>query len=172
MGFSYFSYNQDYDDREKEEAPSFSPSDYTNVDERRDVLGIDFFKLNNLVLSPCKEECFKTLNMHDDDEEEDQEDSHKIACKSLIMSRGGVGDEGPRKIEWGYLDELIAELLNEFDLSLERSITMDSGQYCSCVIEAQEEEDDQDSLENPSNIKSSWVYLAFYSIFKLSECDI
>ncbi|KAJ6342113.1 hypothetical protein OIU78_010114 [Salix suchowensis] len=157
MGFSYFSYNQDYDDREKEETPSFSPSDYTNVDERRDVLGIDFFKLNYLVLSPCKEECFKTLNMHDDDddeeEEEEEEDSHKIACKSLIMSRGGVGDEGPRKIEWGYLDELIAELLNEFDLSLERSITMDSGQYCSCVIEAQEEEDDQDSLEHHSNIK-------------------
>ncbi|KAJ6714740.1 hypothetical protein OIU85_026264 [Salix viminalis] len=102
MGFSYFSYNQDYDDREKEEAPSFSPSDHTNVDERRDVLGIDFFKLNNLVLSPCKEECFKTLNMHDDDDddeddEEEEEDSHKIACKSLIMSRGGVGDEGTKE---------------------------------------------------------------------------
>ncbi|KAF9689598.1 hypothetical protein SADUNF_Sadunf01G0109000 [Salix dunnii] len=149
MGFSYFSYNQDCDDREKEEAPSFSPSDYNNVDERRDVLGIDFFKLNYLVLSLRKEECFKTLNMHD----EEEEDGHKIACKSLIMSGGGGGDEGLRKIEWGYFDELIAELLNEFDLSLERSLTMDSGQYCSCVIEALEEDDGQDSLEHHSNIK-------------------
>ena len=42
MGFSYFSYNQDHDDQEKEDVPSFSESDNKHVDERRDKLGIDF----------------------------------------------------------------------------------------------------------------------------------
>jgi hypothetical protein len=104
MGFSYFSYNQDHDDQEKEEVPSFSSSDYNHVDERRDKLGIDFFKLNPLVLSLCKEECFETLNMHhhhnddnddddddDDDGKKEEEDSHEIACKSLIVNHGGDG---------------------------------------------------------------------------------
>jgi len=171
MGFSYFSYNQDHDDQEKEEVPSFSSFDYNHVDERRDKLGIDFFKLNPLVLSLCKEECFKTLNMHHDDdddnnddddddddddegegeEEEEEEDSHEIACKSLIMNRGGGGggeDEGPRKIDWGYLEELIAELLDEFELAMDRSVMMDNGQ-CSSVIKVQEDDDD---LEHHSDI--------------------
>ncbi|KAJ6946700.1 hypothetical protein NC651_001414 [Populus alba x Populus x berolinensis] len=41
MRFSYFSYNQDQDDQEKEKVPSFSPSDYNHVDERRDKLEYD-----------------------------------------------------------------------------------------------------------------------------------
>ncbi|KAG6788573.1 hypothetical protein POTOM_004644 [Populus tomentosa] len=123
---------EDYhDDQEKEDVPLFSESDNNHVDERRDKLGIDFFKLYPLVLSLYKEECFKTLNMHhcggdddnnydeeeeedededDEDKEKEKEDSHEIACKSLIMNHdGGGSDNGPRKIDWGYLEELIDE---------------------------------------------------------------
>ncbi|KAJ6946706.1 hypothetical protein NC651_001420 [Populus alba x Populus x berolinensis] len=162
MGFSYFSYNQDHDDQEKEEVPLFSESDNNHVDERRDKLGIDFFKLNPLVLSLYKEECFKTLNMHhrdddddnDEDKEKEKEDSHEIACKSLIMNHdvGGGGDDGPRKINWGYLEELIDQLLDEFELAMDRSMMMNNGQ-CNFVIKVQEDDNDDDDLERHSDIK-------------------
>ncbi|KAJ6962835.1 hypothetical protein NC652_001463 [Populus alba x Populus x berolinensis] len=133
MGFIYFSYNQDHDDQEKEDVPLFFESDNNHVDERRDKLGIDFFKLYPLVLSLYKEECFKTLNMHhrdddDEDKEKEKEDSHEIACKSLIMNHdgGGSDDDGPRKIDWGYLEELINQLLDEFELAMDRSIMMNN----------------------------------------------
>ena len=85
MRFSYVSYNQNQDDQEKEKVPSFSPSNYNHVDERRDKLGIDFFKLNPFVHSLCKEECFKTLNMHHhhhDEDEHDNDDDDMIKKKN------------------------------------------------------------------------------------------
>ncbi|KAJ6946702.1 hypothetical protein NC651_001416 [Populus alba x Populus x berolinensis] len=117
MGFSYFSYNQDHDDQEKEDVPLFSESDNKHVDERRDKLGIDFFKLNPL---------------------------------SLIMNHdGGGGDnEGPKKIDWGYLEELIDQLLDEFEIAMDMSIIMNNGQR-NFIIKVH----DDDDMECHSDIK-------------------
>jgi len=68
----------------------------------------------------------------------------------LIMNRGGGsggGDEGPRKINWGYLEELIAELLDEFELLMDRSVMMDNG-LCSSVIKVQDDDDDDDLVHH------------------------
>ena len=53
---------------------------------------------------------------------------------------GGGGDnDGPKKINWGYLEELIDQLLDEFEIAMDMSIIMNNEQ-CNFVIKVQEEE--------------------------------